>query len=80
MAVLTISLAGAQTEVGDATLPNTMSLEGADLVLNGAGLREKLWIDLYAGGLYLPSKSSDAKLFNSFVQLRNGNHSGPKAS
>ncbi len=61
MAVLTISLAGAQTEVGDATLPNTMSIEGADLVLNGAGLREKLWIDLYAGGLYLPSKSSDAK-------------------
>ena len=24
------------------------------------GVREKLWIDLYAGGLYLTKKSSDA--------------------
>jgi len=61
MAVFTITGLQAQTEVGDATLPNTMSLEGSELVLNGAGMREKLWIDLYAGGLYLQSKSSDAK-------------------
>ncbi|MGC6494460.1 MAG: chalcone isomerase family protein [Myxococcota bacterium] len=34
---------------------------GTELVLNGMGLREKWWIDVYVGGLYLPAKSSDAK-------------------
>lgn len=58
--IFSISFAQAQTEVGDATLPNTMTIEGAELALNGAGMREKLWIDLYAGGLYLNSKSKDA--------------------
>ncbi len=58
--VFSISFTQAQTEVGDATLPNTITIEGADLMLNGAGMREKLWIDLYAGGLYLNSKSKDA--------------------
>jgi len=61
IAVLSITFSQAQTKVGDATLPNTMTLEGADLVLNGAGIREKLWIDLYAAGLYLPQKSKKAK-------------------
>jgi len=51
----------AQTVVGDATLPNTMTLEGSSLALNGAGMREKLWIDLYAGGLYTQSKMKNAK-------------------
>ena len=33
--------------------------DGQSLVLNGAGLREKLWVDVYVGSLYLPSKSGD---------------------
>lgn len=57
--VLTIGLSNAQTKVGDATLPNTQTFENATLVLNGAGVREKFWIDLYAAGLYLDKKSSD---------------------
>ena len=28
------------------------------LVLNGMGLREKLWVDVYVGSLYLPSKAN----------------------
>ncbi len=32
MAILSITTATSQTVVGDATLPNTMSLEGADLL------------------------------------------------
>jgi hypothetical protein len=32
---------------------------GQTLLLNGAGLREKFWVDVYVGSLYLPSKSSD---------------------
>jgi hypothetical protein len=32
---------------------------GQPLILNGAGLREKLWVDVYVGSLYLPGKSDD---------------------
>ncbi|MGB5180564.1 MAG: chalcone isomerase family protein, partial [Gammaproteobacteria bacterium] len=32
----------------------------APLLLNGAGLREKLYIDVYVGALYLPVKTTDA--------------------
>ena len=50
----------AQTKVGDVTLPNIETFSDQELVLNGAGMREKMWIDLYAGGLYVQSKTSDA--------------------
>ena len=60
MAVFSVAFANAQTQVGDATLPNQMTIEGTDLVLNGAGMREKVVFDLYAGGLYLQSKSNNA--------------------
>lgn len=33
--------------------------DGQTLVLNGAGLREKFWVDVYVGSLYLPQRSSD---------------------
>ncbi|UCH39427.1 MAG: chalcone isomerase family protein [Gammaproteobacteria bacterium] len=33
--------------------------DGQTLVLNGIGLREKLWVDVYVGALYLPNRSSD---------------------
>ncbi len=32
---------------------------GETLVLNGMGLREKFWVDVYVGSLYLTSKSND---------------------
>ena len=65
IALLLLFIAGsfsvnAQKKVGDATLPMTENYKGQDLVLNGAGIREKLWIDLYAAGLYLDQKSKDA--------------------
>ena len=50
----------AQTEIGGVQLPNTLK-ENKELKLNGGGIREKLWIDLYVGGLYLQQKSSDAQ-------------------
>ncbi len=43
------------------TLPDTATVGGESLVLNGMGLREKFFIDVYVGGLYVKSKSSDAK-------------------
>jgi hypothetical protein len=33
--------------------------DGQSLVLNGVGLREKLWVDVYVGSLYLPNKSGN---------------------
>lgn len=33
--------------------------DGQSLVLNGVGLREKLWVDVYVGSLYLPERTSD---------------------
>ncbi len=60
IALMSAGLTFAQTEVGGVNLPNSESFQGQTLNLNGAGVREKLWIDLYAGGLYLSNKSSDA--------------------
>lgn len=61
LAIALISLVNAsgQIRVGKAILPYEETYEGAELKLNGAGLREMLWIDLYAGGLYLQNKTND---------------------
>ncbi len=49
----------AQVKVGEATLPEVVNFQDNELVLNGAGIREKLWFDLYAAGLYLGAKNHD---------------------
>lgn len=62
IAMVTMNMAVAQTEVGSVTLPNTVNFGGQELVLNGAGIRKKAMVlKLYSGGLYLGEKSSDAK-------------------
>lgn len=60
VAVLTLSTASAQTQVGEVTLPNTVNFGSQDLSLNGSGIRKKAWFKLYSAGLYLKSASSDA--------------------
>lgn len=40
--------------------PNHERISDVPVVLNGAGLREKYWIDIYAAGLYLPTQSDNA--------------------
>jgi hypothetical protein len=42
------------------SLPDRADADGQSLVLNGMGLRKKLFIKVYVGGLYLPSKESSA--------------------
>lgn len=59
--VFSVAISTGQTKVGDAVLPNTETFHETTLSLNGAGIREKLWIDLYAAGLYLNEKSNDAR-------------------
>jgi hypothetical protein len=42
------------------TLPDTLTMEGTELALNGSGTRTKFFMDLYVGGLYLTTKNEDA--------------------
>lgn len=58
--VVCANFSTAQTKVGEVTLPNKLSLSGEEMQLNGAGIREKMWIDLYVGGLYVQTKSTNA--------------------
>lgn len=61
VAVIGLFSASAQTtEVGGVKLAQKVTLEGQNLMLNGAGIREKMWIDLYVGALYLPKKNTNA--------------------
>lgn len=46
-------------EIGGASLPDSLKAGEDQLLLNGAGLRKKLFIKVYAGGLYLKQKMTD---------------------
>lgn len=61
MAVFTFSFGEAQTKVGGETLPETITYNSDELKLNGAGVREKFWMDMYVGALYLQADFSNAK-------------------
>ncbi|MFD0932979.1 chalcone isomerase family protein [Psychroflexus salinarum] len=51
----------AQTEIAGVELPNTFQVGQTELSLNGAGVREKFWMDMYAGGLYTDKKMKDSQ-------------------
>lgn len=63
IAVLLLSLTLAcpvlAATVAGVDVPDTATVGGTPLVLNGAGVRVKFFFKIYAGGLYLPQKSSD---------------------
>lgn len=53
-------------EIGSVNLPDTIVAGKEQLILNGAGLRKKFFMKVYAGGLYLRKKERDAqKIINS---------------
>lgn len=49
--------------VGDVEIPDTLALpnSGHELLLNGAGVRVKFFMDIYVGGLYLPARTTDSQ-------------------
>ena len=49
-------------EIADVEIPDTLAPVNRDvtLQLNGAGIREKFFVDIYIGALYLPGKSTSA--------------------
>jgi hypothetical protein len=63
LAALLSSVSAAARDVGGMDLPETAraAVTGAPLVLNGAGVRSRFFIPVYAAGLYLPGRSADAE-------------------
>ncbi|MBW1877928.1 MAG: chalcone isomerase family protein [Deltaproteobacteria bacterium] len=57
--LLLLSSASA-AQLAGVILSDTATVGGEELVLNGMGLREKYFIDVYVGGLYLPSLTTDS--------------------
>lgn len=48
-------------EIGGVKLPDFLNVAGEKLVLNGAGLRTRLFFKVYAGGLYMAGSSQNAE-------------------
>ncbi|MGH9786111.1 MAG: chalcone isomerase family protein [Terriglobia bacterium] len=60
LAVWVLDTAALASELGGATLPDTLKTSEMTLKLNGLGLRKKAMFKVYVGGLYLESPSKDA--------------------
>ena len=56
--LLMAALTATAGDLAGVTMPDSCTVGGETLTLNGMGLREKYYIDVYVGGLYLPSKTS----------------------
>ena len=55
-----VSFAASAADVAGVRLEDKTQVESRDLVLNGAGLRKRFVFNVYAMGLYLAEKKSDA--------------------
>jgi hypothetical protein len=60
--LLLAALPASAIEVAGVKVPDTFTVDGKPLVLNGAGLRTKTMfkVKVYVGALYLPQRSTDA--------------------
>jgi hypothetical protein len=57
-------------EVAGVSLPETTTVDGKTLKLNGAGLRKKVVFKVYVAGLYLETPSRDAAVVISSDQVK----------
>ena len=65
IAFVSVLSVNAQTKINGIVMPNVVKANGKYLKINGGGIREKLFLDLYVGVLYLEEKTSDAnKIIN----------------
>jgi len=63
VAVLAVALAVPPVlaaSLADVTLPDEVVISGKTLKLNGMGLREKMWVDVYVAGFYLEQPTAEA--------------------
>jgi hypothetical protein len=59
LAVFMLSSLCYAMEISGVNIPESFRAGEEELILNGAGVRSKLFIKLYVGGLYLQQKSND---------------------
>jgi hypothetical protein len=57
--VLFFAVPAFAAEVGGVKLDDKVSVGGQDLVLNGAGIRTRVFLKIYVASLYVPAKSGD---------------------
>lgn len=60
LALLLVAGPASAGQLAGVTMPDTLTVAGESLTLNGMGLRKKAVFKVYVGGLYLPSVSKDA--------------------
>ncbi|MFZ5556048.1 MAG: chalcone isomerase family protein [Pseudomonadota bacterium] len=61
VAFLALAASAMAAEVAGVKLDDKAQVGNSDLVLNGAGVRTKVFFKVYVGALYLPAKTADAK-------------------
>ena len=61
LAVMLFFNASAQTKINGVTLSPKIAPAKTELILNGGGVRTKFFMKVYVAGLYLQTKSKDAK-------------------
>jgi len=59
LVVFMLSPAAVAKQVGKVTLPDSLMAGKDELLLNGAGFRKKIFIKVYAAGLYLKEKQTN---------------------
>ena len=67
---LSIAIPAFAKEVAGVNVPESTTVEGKTLKLNGAGLRKKMVFKVYVAGLYLEAPSKDATAIISSDQTR----------
>jgi hypothetical protein len=61
LAAVLIANTSSAAEVSGVKLPDSATVGGVPLVLNGAGLRTKLMLKIYVVGLYVPARTTSAQ-------------------
>jgi len=59
LAALAFATGAFAVELAGIKIDDKATVAGQELVLNGAGIRTKVFIKIYVGSLYLPAKSTD---------------------
>ena len=59
LAALLLAFPAFAVEVGGVNLPDKASVAGAELALTGAGVRKRLFFDVYAIGLYVRERGAE---------------------
>ncbi len=59
IAVFSLSATGVARKIGGISMPETLRAGKDTLILNGAGVRTKFFMDIYVGGLFLKKKENN---------------------